>query len=427
LLAIRSFAYNLAVRVDKEVQAMRIAIVAIGAAMLLPGFASAQDVVPAVGYKKLDDASPGKGRDLSKMPLQQRTIFLSTLRATEWLHKANKADGRFVYGFLPALRTPMEGDSFIDQAGAAYALGRAAGYFGDERAGAVAKQALLTLLLETANDPQDPQQRRTAVADELLNRVASGGMLLAAIHVQPNPASDLVQMGDQIALFLQKQMQPDGSFRIASDDPDLIQQASGLGVLGIAKSNSARPAAWKVESLKKARDAYLASWRKQPTLAMLPCHSAAYADAFAQTKDRAFADAVFEMNDWLLDLQYRDMEPRRRHWTGGFKTWRSGKAVDIAPDIGSSLCAESLAEACRVARLAGDAQRHERYRAALESSLMFLSSLQYNDGAVQHFAEWFRPAILGGFHASHQDGNLRLDYAWHTLAAQIGYLGNTPE
>ncbi|MFO0866644.1 MAG: hypothetical protein U0744_18730 [Gemmataceae bacterium] len=406
---------------------MRIGIIAIGTAMLLPAFASAQEVVPAVGYKKLDDASPGKGRDLTKMPLQQRTIFLSTLRATEWLHKANKADGRFVYGFLPALRTPMDGDSFVDQAGAAYALGRAAGYFGDERAAAVAKQALLTLLLETANDPQDPQQRRTAVADELLNRVASGGILLAAIHAQPNPATDLVQSGDQIALFLHKQMQPDGTFRIGTEDPNLIHQASGLGVLGLAKNNMARPAAWKGDALKKARDAYVASWKKQPNLAMLPGHSAAYADAFAQTKDRAFADAVFEMNDWLLDLQYRDMEPRRRHWTGGFRSWRNGKAVDVAPDIQSAPCAESLAEACRVARLAGDAQRHERYRSALESSLMFLASLQYNDGAVQHYAEWFRPAILGGFHASHQDGNLRLDYAWHSLAAQVGYLGSTAE
>ena len=410
---------------------MRFVMLAIGSAFLLPAFATAQDIVPAVGYKKLDDASPGKGRDLSKMPLQQRTIFLSTLRATEWLHKANKADGRFVYGFLPALRTPMEGDSFIDQAGAAYALGRAAGYFGDERAAAVAKQALLTLLLETATDPQDPQQRRTAVADALLNRVSSGGILLAAIHAQPNPASDLVQTGDQIALFLQKQLQADGTFRLTADNPqtanELMEQASGFGLLGIAKSNAARPTPWKTEALKKAREAHLSYWRKQPNLAMLPAHSAAYAEAFAQTKDRGFADAVFEMNDWLLDLQYRDMEPRRRHWTGGFRSWRNGKASDIGPDIHSGLCAESLAEACRVARLAGDAQRHERYRLALESSLMFLASLQYNDGAVQHYAEWFRPAILGGFHASHQDGNLRLDYAWHALAAQIGYLGNGAE
>jgi len=410
---------------------MRLAMLVLGSAIVLPGFGFGQEIVPAVGFRKLSDPTPGKGRDLSKLPHVQRTIHLSTLRATEWLHKANKADGRFVYGFLPALRMPMEGDSYLDQAGAVYALGRAAGYFGDERAGAVAKQALLTLLLETATDPQDPNVRRTVMADELLNRVASSGILLAAIHAQSNPASDLLQNGEQLALYLQKQQQADGSFRFAGEDPriasDRIQHSSGYALLGLMRSHAAKPAAWKLETVKKAREPYLAQWRKQANIAMIPAHSAAYAEAYALTKDQTFADAVFEMNDWLLGLQYRDMEPRRRHWSGGFQVWRDGKAVSIAPDISSAVCAESLAEACRVARLAGDAQRHERYRVALENALIFLASLQYTDSAVQHYAEWFRPAVLGGFHASHQDGNLRLDYAWHSLAAQIGYLTNAAE
>lgn len=405
---------------------MRIAVLVLAFAIVIPSRSAAQDVVPAVGFKTPPEAFPGKGRDLSQKSPSERNIYVGAFRAMEWLHKANKADGRFVYGFLPALRAPMEGDSYLDQVGACYALGRASKYFGDDRSAAVAKQALLTLLLETAVDPQNPQVRRTAASDDVLHRVASSGMLLTAIHAQPNPASDLLQSADQIAAHLERQLAPDGSFRWGTDDPSLAKnldrQFSGIALLGIVRSHAQRPASWKLEALKKGRATYFAMWKKDPDLAMIPTHSAAYAEAFALTKDRAYADAVFEMNDWMLSLQYRDLDPRRRHWAGGFQTWRDGKAISAAPDIASAACAESLVEACRTARLAGDAQRLQRYREALESALAFLGTLQYGDSAVQHYAEWFRPAILGGFHASNQDGNLRLDYAWHALSAQAGYL-----
>src|SRR5947207_163917 len=83
------------------------------------------------------------GRDLSKLlPLHQQ-MYLSAQSGADWLFRANRSDGRFEYGFLPCLKTKLEGDHYLSQAGAAFALARAARLTGDERHAAVARQAVL--------------------------------------------------------------------------------------------------------------------------------------------------------------------------------------------------------------------------------------------------------------------------------------------
>jgi len=78
--------------------------------------------------------------------------------ALDWLRRTNKPDGRFVYGFLPALCTSMEGDSYLRQAGAAGALAAAARYFGDEASTAIARQAF-----EMAGPPNGCRRHHKAV------------------------------------------------------------------------------------------------------------------------------------------------------------------------------------------------------------------------------------------------------------------------
>ena len=66
--------------------------------------------------------------------------------------------------------------------------------------------------------------------------------------------------------------------------------------------------------------------------------------------------------------------------------------------------------------------RLQRYERALLLNLHFVMSLQYTIPRVQHFVEPFRPALLGAFHGSHQDGNLSLDHTQHPLCAMVQYL-----
>src|ERR671937_6369 len=52
-------------------------------------------------------------RDLAKLSPLQRQMVLSAQRGADWLRRANRADGRFEPGCIPALRVPLEGDHYL--------------------------------------------------------------------------------------------------------------------------------------------------------------------------------------------------------------------------------------------------------------------------------------------------------------------------
>ncbi len=384
---------------------------------------------------------PAAGRDLSKLSLLQRHFYLSGQRGAEWLQRVNGQDGRFLYGYIPALKVPLDGDDYLCQAQAAWALARAARLYGDERAAAaaaVARQAILTLLLETTMDSQGC--RHTVLPSSLVNRLAAAGLLVAAIHELPSPAKDLLDQADQLCHYIRLQQQADGALRwqdgddkaaLATPVPPAEADARyvypGLALYGLVRSQHLRPQPWKIEVVQKARGHYLAAWKQDKHPAFVPWQSAAYAEAFVLTRDPAFAVAVYELNDWLIPLQYQSADPRRAKWQGGFMGWHGGKATTTAPTIASAALAHSLADACRTARQAGDAQRLKSYRPALDTALGFVTTLQYTDANARHFADWYREGLAGAFHASPQDGNLRLDHTAEAVAALTHSLEHVPE
>jgi hypothetical protein len=128
---------------------------------------------------------PGQPNLARYTPLQKQ-MYLSVQRGGDWLFRANRADGRFDPGYLPALASVMEGEHYLRQAGAAFALARAARFTGDERHAARARQAILTLLGDTTLDPTDPVVRHTTLPGTVVNRLASAGLLILAIRL-PSP------------------------------------------------------------------------------------------------------------------------------------------------------------------------------------------------------------------------------------------------
>jgi hypothetical protein len=378
---------------------------------------SAPEQKPASSSKPLQ-------RDIAKLSVSQRNFYLSAQRGADWLQRANRPDGRFVYGYLPSLRAPMDGENYVHQIGAAFALARAARFFHDDKAAALATHALLALLLDTAVDPKEPHVRYTALPPALVNRVTAAGMLVMAIHELPQPGKDLLDQADQLCNYLRKQQAADGSIAGAESDAGKEEGQhvhAGPALYGLLRSCQHRPAPWKLDVVRKARTYYHAWWHNHKNVACVPWLSAAYTEAYLQSREQAFAVAVFEMNDWLCTLQYHQLDPRRPLWIGGFMT-SDAKALNHGPQISSAAAAQSLVEACRTARQAADVTRHQRYTQALEKGLQFVTTLQYTDANTQHFAEWYRPLLVGAFHLSHQEGDLRLDYTQHAVSALVQYL-----
>jgi hypothetical protein len=360
----------------------------------------------------------------------ERQLYLAAQRGAGWLDRMNLKRGTFVHGWLPALNLPLEGEPALRQAGAAFALARAARYLQDDGFTARAAQAVLALLEDTTLST-DKRYRHPTQPETAVNRVAAAGMIVLAINELP-PAEDTQAASEQLCEFLRRQQQKDGSLQMFEQiaggmditiDAEHAGQFAGQALYALVRSCERKPAAWKLDVVRKAMPFYMKWWREHKQREFVLWHSAAYAEAFLATKEKAFAEVVLEMNDWICTLQYERLDPAHPQWMGGFQNAIDGKLVNTLPDINSAICCGSLAEAGRVTRQLGDVARHERYVAALERGLQFLATLQYTEADTQHFAEWYRSErLVGGFHASHTDGNLRLDYNQHAVSALIEYL-----
>lgn len=399
--------------------------VVIPSAIVTPGKAAASatgQTVPA--SKAASEQAPLSG-------LQQQMV-LATHRGTDWLAGMNGTTGRFLHGWVPSLATPVEGDNYLRQAGAAMILARAARYTRNERAGVLATHAVLVLFDETVTDPQDSQVRYTTLPSIVINRLGAAALLVLAVHELPAPPKDLLEKAEQLCNYIAKQARPDGSLSCGDlqadgkpgpEESDAVLHYPGSALYALMRSQKRCPAAWKIEVVRKAVAYYHPWWRKNKAMAFVPWQTAAYVEAYLQTHDRAFADCVYEMNDWLCGLQYDQLDPAHHLWMGGFLSWMDGKPVQTPPQIHSAQWIESLAQAARITREPPvDVARNKRYMEALEHGLQFVSTLQYTEGNTQYFEESYRSRLVGGFHFSHQDGQLRIDYTQMALAALITYL-----
>ncbi len=380
--------------------------------------------------------------DFSRFTVQQKQLYVSARTAADWLQRCVRPDGRFGYVATTALRGRNDNDHYLRQAGAAVALARSARFFQDEQLAAVATRSLLTLLLATGSDEKDPQARHTAVPSTAVNRLAAAGLLVRGIHELPTPAADLLAQADQLCHYIRLQQRADGGLGAETGDgrtaeaPEAAAAHAAEALHGLAVSQRLRPAPWKVELLRKALAHYHPRWQGRKALAPLPGFVAAWTEAYLTTKERPFADALLELCDWLCTLQYREPDPLHPLWAGGFKGWAAAleasrgaprAAAHEEPDVTSARHAEALADGCRVTRQLGDALRHPRYRDALERALGFVLTLQFTSANTQHFAGWYQREVVGAFHASHQDGNLRLDYTQHGTCALLHHLTHVAE
>jgi hypothetical protein len=377
-------------------------------------------------------------RDLSKLKPLERQMYLSARRGAGWLYRMNEQKGRFVHGWLPALNAPLEGDHALRQAGAAFALARAAHYLQDDDQAARAVQAILTLKQDTTTSKgPHGEMRYPILPSSVVNRLSACALLVLAINELPAPTDELLTWSEQLCEYLRAQQQPDGSLQLCEViaggkpielDDEQAAQYSGQALYALARSHERRPADWKLAFVRQAMPYYLKWWHDHKSREFACWHSAAYSEAFLAMKDKTMGEAVLEINDWVCGLQFERLDPRQPQWLGGFQNVVDGKAQADAPDVTSALCCESLAEACRVTRQLGDLDRHERYTVAVERGLQFLMTLQYGEGDTQHFADWYRnERLVGGFHLSHRDGNLRIDHTQHAVSSLVGYLKQTEQ
>lgn len=389
-----------------------------------------------VPHNAAADVPLAKFDPLAAFPAPTQLAVRSVLLGSAWLTRMNQSQGRFLFGYIPALRQPMDGDHDLKQAQAALALAQAARFAGDDRQAAVASQAILTLLAATRVEPNDPNCRVPIRTSLTCNRVGFAGVLALAIYELPGADPRLLAEAEALCNFIQSQCRPDGSVHYTDGptdvptqiDPAGVNEYPGLALQAVAVSNRVRPAQWKADALKRGLAHYRDYFRGKPHPMLAATLTPAFAEMHLQTRSPDAVACVIEMNDWLLNLQYPPSDPRHPQWVGGFRHWSNGQAVDAAPGFECGAYLQSLSCAYRLVRLAQDPERDGRYRQAVVDVAQFLTGLQYLEANTRHFENAFRAnTLIGGFHLSPTDGNLRIDATASCVSGMLRFLTSGAE
>lgn len=383
----------------------RLILAAVLLSLAAAGFAqppAAPPVVPAAAQVPQANAAaaPLAGFEpLAAFPHTTQAALRSTLLASGWLTRANQANGRFQYGYLPALRQPMEGEDDGAQAAAALALARTARFTGDERTAVVAGQAILSLLAST----RPPRTTPPAVA----------ATLALAIYELPQVDEKLAAEAERLC----------GTLRPAAD-AGWPADSAGTAMRAVAASHRSKPEPWKAELLTKAATQSTAAFKSAPSLQLAAALIPALAEVAVQTQSADAAAAAFELTDWLLALQYTAADARHPLRAGGFKGFAGGQPVDAPPAAADTgRCLEAVAAAYQLNRQAADLGRATRYRQAAHDAAQYLCGLQYAEANTRHFENAFRANVLiGGFYLSPADGNLRLDASAAAVSGLVRFL-----
>jgi hypothetical protein len=359
---------------------------------------------------------------LEAFPTYIQSSVRSVLHGANWLTRMHQPNGRCLLGLNPALRQPLPGENDLYQARAALAMARAARFAADEKMGAMAAQSILALLTATRVSETEPGCRVPVNATG--GKIAMAATLALAIMELPQADARLLLQAEELCEYLHRQCRADGSVGSgtgtdAQGDPDNIREYPGVALHAIMLGNRFKPAPWKSETVKKGLEYYRALFRSKPNVMLGATLTPAAAELYLQTRNADVVATVYELNDWICRVQIQGNDPRLANWAGAFRLDQSDATA--GPETG--LILEGLSYASQVCRLTPDLDRHTRYRNAATEATQFLITVQYLESNTRHFENTFRSNMLiGGFHLSPLDGNIRLDATATAVSGLLRYL-----
>ena len=373
-----------------------------------------------------------KLQPLEAFPAATQFAVRGVLLGSKWMAESNQPHGRFIYGYLPALRQRMSGDNDLNQAQAALAMAQAARFSGDKKTAARASQAILVLLASTKIDPADANCRVPVQLSFVCNRVGYAATIALAIYELPNASDKDIDDAERLCAFLRKQLRADGSVHYtdgATDvstrtDPAGVNEYPGVALHALARSNRVRPAAWKTDAVKRGVVYYRTAFRAKPHPMLAATVTPAATELYLQTKLPDALAAAYEMNDWLCGVQIAATDPRTPQWAGGFREGVNGRTASTSPGAAKTgLYLHSLACAYQLTRMTADLQREAKYRLAAMDTVRFLCGLQFLEVNTRHFENNFRATMLiGAFHVSPANGNIRIDATARAVTGLLRFL-----
>ena len=337
-------------------------------------------------------------------------------RMSSWLARQVKPDGRMTYKYWPSNGRESQSNNMIRQWMATLALVRMGKHYRDADVLALAARNIRYNLASFYREAEG------LGAIEYREKAKLGAIAIAALALAEHPdRSDFMDVEAALRRSVYQLWASDGSFRTflkpeGRNDNQNFYPGEALLYLATLYRESGGPAllARLMKSVEHYRSWHLAA--RDP--AFVPWHTMAYAEIWRLTRDPGLRDWIFEMNDWLLDIQQASLDqpdidgrfydPQRPHF-----------GPPHASSTGVYL--EGLIQAFRVARGTADAARAEAYRQAIVSGLRSLLQLEFKDSIDMYYVTK-RDRVRGGLRTTVYDNEIRVDNVQHGLLAVLKIL-----
>ncbi len=155
--------------------------------------------------------------------------------------------------------------------------------------------------------------------------------------------------------------------------------------------------------------------------AFIPWHTEACYRMWKQKGDDRLKDFIFEINDWLLNIQQWEDDVVYRDAVGRFYDPNRPFGPPHASSTGAYL--QGLIDAFRLARRTGDQKRMNAYRVAIVRGLRSVMQLQFTDEIdMFYISDSKRKFVRGGIRTTVYDNQIRCDNVQHNLMALLKIL-----
>lgn len=251
--------------------------------------------------------------------------------------------------------------------------------------------------------------------------VGTGAMALAGLAILEGPlAAKYSDFEAALGKGLEQAFNPDGSIASYLEPRDKSGNQNfypGEVLVYWATVYEARRDPRLLERFMKSFRFYRAWHRENRNPAFVPWHTQAYYRVWRHTKNPELKEFIFEMNDFLLEMQQGE-EAEFADFRGQF--WNPEKPeYGSRPHVSSTgVYLEGLTAAYRLAEAVGDEGRRQSYKGAILRGLRSLRQHQFADGADLFYVAQVNRAE-GGLRTTVYDNSLRIDNGAHAMRALL--------
>ena len=160
--------------------------------------------------------------------------------------------------------------------------------------------------------------------------------------------------------------------------------------------------------------------------AFIPWHTQAYYIIWQITQNEQLKQFIFEMNDWLLDMQ--QWGDNLQYCDIGGRFYNPRRPYGPPHSSATGVYLEGLINAYNLALETGDKERAENYRKVIVRGIRSVAQLQYQDEVDMFYvSKKKRNYVKGGIRTTVYDNQIRCDNVQHNLLALYKILNSFNE